>query len=117
MSAFDIGVLGAGAWGTAIAIALARDGMRRVCVWAREPRLVSDMAGKFVGSEMARTARAPAGSIRLVERLPATKESPATMKLITRPRILNWMINGGLVLPSAVAVKLAGVPTESMFCC
>ena len=39
----DIGVVGAGAWGTAIAIALARGAGRRVCLWAREDGLAATM--------------------------------------------------------------------------
>jgi glycerol-3-phosphate dehydrogenase (NAD(P)+) len=37
-----IGVLGAGAWGTALAQMLASDG-REVLLWAREPELVSEI--------------------------------------------------------------------------
>jgi len=39
----DIGVLGAGAWGTAIALALSRRPGRRVLLWAREPGLAASM--------------------------------------------------------------------------
>jgi glycerol-3-phosphate dehydrogenase (NAD(P)+) len=39
----DIGVLGAGAWGTAIALALARRPGRRVLLWAREDGLAATM--------------------------------------------------------------------------
>lgn len=39
----DLGVIGAGAWGTAIAIALARGAGRRVCLWAREDGLAATM--------------------------------------------------------------------------
>ena len=39
----EIGVLGAGAWGTAIALALARGEGRRVRLWAREPGLAATM--------------------------------------------------------------------------
>ncbi|MEM9469739.1 MAG: 2-dehydropantoate 2-reductase N-terminal domain-containing protein, partial [Pseudomonadota bacterium] len=37
-----IGVIGAGAWGTALAQAIARSG-RDVIVWAREPEVVEDI--------------------------------------------------------------------------
>lgn len=39
----EIGVLGAGAWGTAIALALSRSAERRVLLWAREPGLAEQM--------------------------------------------------------------------------
>src|SRR6478672_9222827 len=38
-----IGVIGAGAWGTALALAAARAG-RRVTLWAREPEIVQSIA-------------------------------------------------------------------------
>src|SRR3954462_8575876 len=37
-----IGVIGAGAWGTALAIAAARAG-RRVTLWAREPDVIASI--------------------------------------------------------------------------
>ena len=37
-----VGVLGAGAWGTALAQMLASDG-REVVIWAREPELVAEI--------------------------------------------------------------------------
>ena len=37
-----IGVIGAGAWGTALAQAMASDGSR-VTIWAREPELVEEI--------------------------------------------------------------------------
>ena len=39
----DIGVLGAGAWGSALALALSRDAGRRVRLWAREEGLAATM--------------------------------------------------------------------------
>ncbi|MGV3555937.1 MAG: NAD(P)H-dependent glycerol-3-phosphate dehydrogenase [Croceibacterium sp.] len=42
MSAAEVGVLGAGAWGTALAQMLASDG-REVLLWAREPELVAEI--------------------------------------------------------------------------
>lgn len=41
--AMHIGMIGAGAWGTALAIAMTRAG-HRVTLWAREPKLARDMA-------------------------------------------------------------------------
>ncbi len=41
-----VGILGAGAWGTALAQALASDGSE-VVIWAREPELVE--AGRLAG--------------------------------------------------------------------
>ncbi len=40
---FDIAVIGAGAWGTALAIHAARKG-KRTLLWAREPQVVADIA-------------------------------------------------------------------------
>ena len=45
-----IGVLGAGAWGTAIAIALARDGRHQVRLWAREDGLALQMRARRVNA-------------------------------------------------------------------
>jgi glycerol-3-phosphate dehydrogenase (NAD(P)+) len=42
MSEFDIGVLGAGAWGTALAVLWAREG-RRVALWGRDPAQLAAM--------------------------------------------------------------------------
>jgi len=44
-----IGVIGAGAWGTALAQMLARDG-RSVLLWAREPELVDEINGRHSNS-------------------------------------------------------------------
>ena len=38
----DIGVLGAGGWGTALAVLLANEG-RRVALWARDPGRAAQM--------------------------------------------------------------------------
>jgi glycerol-3-phosphate dehydrogenase (NAD(P)+) len=43
LSEFDVGVIGAGAWGTALAVALSRTGKRRVALWAREVGLAATM--------------------------------------------------------------------------
>ena len=40
----EIAVLGAGAWGTALAQMLAADG-RKVRIWAREAELVEELVG------------------------------------------------------------------------
>ena len=43
-----IGVVGAGAFGTALAVALARDG-RDVMLWARDPALVAHLRASLEG--------------------------------------------------------------------
>lgn len=40
----NITLIGAGAWGTALAIALSRDENHRVTLWARDPQLCADMS-------------------------------------------------------------------------
>jgi glycerol-3-phosphate dehydrogenase (NAD(P)+) len=49
VSEVNIGVLGAGAWGTALAQMLASDG-REVLLWAREPELVEEINAKRTNS-------------------------------------------------------------------
>ena len=49
MSGPKVGVLGAGAWGTALAQMLASDG-REVLLWAREPELVEEINAKRTNS-------------------------------------------------------------------
>ena len=44
-----VGVLGAGAWGTALAQMLASDG-REVLLWALEPELVEEINGNHTNS-------------------------------------------------------------------
>jgi glycerol-3-phosphate dehydrogenase (NAD(P)+) len=58
-----VGVIGAGAWGTALAQMLASDG-REVLLWALEPELVEEIASQrtnslfLPGARLARTIRA-----------------------------------------------------------
>ena len=49
MSAAEVGVLGAGAWGTALAQMLASDG-REVLLWAREPELIAEINDRRTNS-------------------------------------------------------------------
>lgn len=49
MSAAEVGVLGAGAWGTALAQMLASDG-REVLLWAREPGLIAEINDRRTNS-------------------------------------------------------------------
>jgi glycerol-3-phosphate dehydrogenase (NAD(P)+) len=63
MSAAAVGVLGAGAWGTALAQMLASDG-RSVLLWAREPELVGEINDRrsnslfLPGAQLGETIRA-----------------------------------------------------------
>jgi glycerol-3-phosphate dehydrogenase (NAD(P)+) len=63
MSAAAVGVLGAGAWGTALAQMLASDG-REVLLWAREPELVGEINERrsnslfLPGAQLGETIRA-----------------------------------------------------------
>ena len=52
----NIGVIGAGAWGTALAQALAGDGSA-VTLWAREPELVAEINAKRTNSLFLPSAR------------------------------------------------------------
>jgi glycerol-3-phosphate dehydrogenase (NAD(P)+) len=49
VSAAEVGVLGAGAWGTALAQMLASDG-REVLLWAREPELIAEINDRRTNS-------------------------------------------------------------------
>jgi glycerol-3-phosphate dehydrogenase (NAD(P)+) len=70
-----IGVIGAGAWGTALAQALASDGSE-VVLWAREPELVAEINARRTNSlflpsaKLAETVRAT-GDIAELGKLPA----------------------------------------------
>ncbi|MFB3915611.1 MAG: NAD(P)H-dependent glycerol-3-phosphate dehydrogenase [Terriglobales bacterium] len=44
----EIAVIGAGAWGTAISIVLARNGAHRVCLWAYEKEVVDSICSRRV---------------------------------------------------------------------
>jgi glycerol-3-phosphate dehydrogenase (NAD(P)+) len=65
---YEIGVLGAGGWGTALAVLLAREG-RRVALWGRDPRRVAALR---TGRENPRLA-----GVRLLETLDVTGSFPA----------------------------------------
>ena len=56
MSEANVGVLGAGAWGTALAQMLASDG-REVLLWAREPELVEEINSSRTNSLFLPSAR------------------------------------------------------------
>ena len=47
MSGYDVGVIGAGAWGTAVAKSLAENG-HRVCLWALEASTVEAINTRHV---------------------------------------------------------------------
>jgi glycerol-3-phosphate dehydrogenase (NAD(P)+) len=68
----SIGVIGAGAWGTALAQMLAADG-REVLLWAREPELVEEINGRHGNSLFLPGARL-AGSIRATADLAGAAE-------------------------------------------
>jgi glycerol-3-phosphate dehydrogenase (NAD(P)+) len=51
-----VGVIGAGAWGTALAQALASDGSE-VLLWAREPELVAEVNARHTNSQFLPSAR------------------------------------------------------------
>lgn len=56
-----IGVLGAGAWGTAIAVALAREGRHNIQLWAREDGLAAAMREARVNAAFLPGVTLPAG--------------------------------------------------------
>ena len=44
----EIAVIGAGAWGTGLAIVLGRKGTHRVRLWAREPEVVDSISRRRI---------------------------------------------------------------------
>jgi len=74
MSGATVGVVGAGAWGTALAQVLASDG-REVLLWAREPEVRASIAGQrrnalfLPGQELGPSIR-PTGELADMARLP-----------------------------------------------
>ena len=93
MSRSQIGVIGAGAWGTALAQVLASDG-REVLLWAREPGLVDEI-------NTARTNKAYLPSAHLV---PGIRATANLAELAPLPALL-------VVTPAQhLASVLAGLP-------
>jgi glycerol-3-phosphate dehydrogenase (NAD(P)+) len=102
----DVAVIGAGAWGTALAVQAARAG-RTVALWARDPARATDMQARR------RTPRLPgivlADAITVVDRLPR-----AGVTLLAVP--LQHMRGVAADLPGSgpLAVCAKGVETASL---
>ena len=80
MSAPAIGVLGAGAWGTALAQSLASDGTG-VLIWAREPELVAEINASRTNSLFLPSARL-APSVRATGDLAELAGLPALLAVV-----------------------------------
>ena len=75
-----IGVLGAGAWGTALAVVAARAG-RSVILWARDPTLAESMALKRENARFLSGVELPSGIELTVERA-AASEADAVLAVV-----------------------------------
>jgi glycerol-3-phosphate dehydrogenase (NAD(P)+) len=69
-----IAVIGAGAWGTGLALALARKGGHEVHLWAREPEVVEDITKRHVNERFLPGCELPS-SVRATGRLSQALES------------------------------------------
>jgi glycerol-3-phosphate dehydrogenase (NAD(P)+) len=72
----QIGILGAGAWGTALAIAAGRAG-RKVLLWARDPAQVAEIASSRLSAKL--PGARLGGSVVPVSRLAALGEADALL--------------------------------------
>ena len=75
-----IGVIGAGAWGTALAQALASDGSE-VTLWVREPELVAEINTSGTNSLFLPSARL-AGSLRATGELAELAQLPVLLAVV-----------------------------------
>lgn len=76
----SIGVIGAGAWGTALAQALASDGSE-VVLWAREPELVAEINARHTNSLFLPSAKL-AGSVRATGDIAELGALPALLAVV-----------------------------------
>ncbi len=76
----QVGVIGAGAWGTALAQALASDGSQ-VTIWAREPELVAEINASHTNSLFLPGARL-AGNIRATGDLADLAATPVLLAVV-----------------------------------
>jgi glycerol-3-phosphate dehydrogenase (NAD(P)+) len=106
----SVGVIGAGAWGTALAQALASDG-RRVLLWAREPELVEEINAKrsnspfLPGACLAETIRAT-GAI-------AEAAECAILLLVTPAQHLGAVLSGLPRCPRDLVLCAKGIEAGS----
>ncbi|MDG2003543.1 MAG: NAD(P)-dependent glycerol-3-phosphate dehydrogenase [Novosphingobium sp.] len=96
MSDAQIGVVGAGAWGTALAQSLASDGSK-VLVWAREPELVDEINQSRTNSLFLPSARL-ADTVRATGDLNDLAEVPVLL-LVVPAQFLASVVSG---LPDGV---------------
>jgi glycerol-3-phosphate dehydrogenase (NAD(P)+) len=87
-----VGVIGAGAWGTALAQTLASDGSA-VLLWAREPELVAEINANRTNSLFLPGATL-AGSVRATDRLDDLAHHPALLAVV--PAQFLASVLGGL---------------------
>lgn len=97
----EVAVIGAGAWGTALAVQAARAG-RRVALWARDPARAAEMAATRRSPRLPGVVLAPA--ITVVSQLP---EAPVT--LLAVPLQHMRAVAAGLPGAGIVAVCAKGV--------
>jgi glycerol-3-phosphate dehydrogenase (NAD(P)+) len=106
----SIGVIGAGAWGTALAQMLAADG-REVLLWAREPELVEEINGRHGNSLFLPGARL-AGSIRATADLAGAAECNILL-LVTPAQHLAAVLAAMPVFPRDLVLCAKGIEAGS----
>jgi glycerol-3-phosphate dehydrogenase (NAD(P)+) len=106
----SIGVIGAGAWGTALAQMLASDG-REVLLWAREPELVEEINGRHCNSLFLPGARL-AESIRATGDGAQTAECD-TLLLVTPAQHLGAVLSGLPSFPRDLVLCAKGIEAGS----
>ncbi len=105
-----IGVLGAGAWGTALAQLLASDG-REVMLWAREPELVEEINSAHTNSLFLPSARL-AASVRATGDA-ATLTACEMLFLVTPAQHLAAVLAGLRAFPRDLVVCAKGIEAGS----
>jgi glycerol-3-phosphate dehydrogenase (NAD(P)+) len=96
-----VGVIGAGAWGTALAQALASDGSD-VLLWAREPELVAEVNGRHTNSQFLPTARL-APSVRATGDIAELGGLPVLLAVV--PAQFLGAVLAGLLAPADGAAR------------
>jgi glycerol-3-phosphate dehydrogenase (NAD(P)+) len=106
----SIGVIGAGAWGTALAQMLASDG-REVLLWAREPELVEEINGRHDNSLFLPGARL-AESIRATGDVARAAECDILL-LVTPAQHLGAVLTGLPSFPRDLVLCAKGIEAGS----
>lgn len=90
MSGYDVGVIGAGAWGTAVAKSLAENG-HRVCLWAREAETMEAINTRHVNEAFLPGVTLPPNLVATNDPLEAATGREALFIAVPSPYILGMI--------------------------